>query len=84
MEVIGHHVKPPVPTEQEAGWASEPFWMKEENLAQPGLERGMSRPSPSEPYVFIEPVRQEVVHSCRDVADQTSVMFTVSVCRWAC
>jgi hypothetical protein len=61
MEVIGHlHVKPPVPTEQEAGWATEPIWMKEENLSQLGLERGMSRPSPSEPCVFIEPFSQEV------------------------
>jgi len=35
MEVIGHlHVKPPVPTEQEVGWASEAIWMKEENLAK--------------------------------------------------
>jgi len=61
--VIGHlYVKPPVPTEQEAGWCSGPNWMKEEYLAQPGLERGMSRPSPSEPCVFIEPVSQEVGH----------------------
>jgi len=63
MEVIGHlYVKPPVPTEQEAGWASEPIWMKDEYLAQPGLERGMSRPSPSELCVFIESVSQEVEH----------------------
>ena len=82
MEVIGHlHVKPPVPTEQEAGWASEPIWMKEEYLAEPGLERGMSRQPPSEPCVFIEPVSQKVRHrvetfqirqSCRDVSNQTS------------
>jgi uncharacterized protein with PIN domain len=32
MEVIGHlHFKLPVPT-TEAGWASEPIWMKEEKI----------------------------------------------------
>jgi len=82
MEVIGHlHVSPQVPTEQEAGWASEPIWMKEENLAQPGLERGMSRPLTSEPFVVIEPGSGA---SRKEVSDQTSIMFAVSVCRWAC
>ena len=83
MEVIGHlHVKPPVPTEKEAGWASEPIWMKEGNLPQSGLEPGMSRPSPSEPCVFIEPVSQEAGHRI-ETFQIRRLLRSLCLSRWA-